>query len=483
MMVMILLACGGEAPSGDTRGPAPSPPSDTASPPGCDLADYSGTAVYLDQRVQASFVGERHDAWAGHAVACLARDDAGPGTTTGLWAVAAPEFDDDGKVGGSVFVFQGVGELAREDAVHTVDGADGENDRVGEGGIDMLSWYGAPAVLGASSVSYRDHTNNGLAFLSSMGTKSPVARDIGESDLLLLGETGPWGGGGQLAQLLPLPDLDGDGVADFAVVHDGQRYLDLYLGGTAPEAMASRTPDRRFDRDQGAYRAAIGDLNDDGQPDLVHHLLLDGVLSIAMSFGPLLEVDASEGLQADAMVQGPMEHGVVRDGPGHFSLVADLNADGVDDLVVNTRRVEEDDRGQGEDFIHAFFGPFAQGTTRTFDEADVSFLQAGERSELSVKEVADHDGDGYEDLVLVQRLGNEATACATLRIVPGPITAGAYTAEDAQFTYVGAPGSHVASDVAACDLDGDGDEELVIGNRSWEGTGRAIVVEGGDLQE
>ena len=470
MMVLVLLAaCGGEAPPDDSGRPVVVTTNDSGPPVACDLADYPGVAVALDHRVYATFVGEEEEAWAGYSVACMSRDQVGPGAAAGLWAVGAPEHHDYSKEAGTVYVFQGGGEPARDDAVHIIEGDSQENDNLGIS-VDFTEWRGGPAILGASWESYR-----GAAFLDRVDVSTHHTSRLDDVDVLLTER------GRHLAQLVPITDLDGGGEPEvLALLHS--EHLDLYLGETAAGSMARRRPDYRLEYTR-VGRARVGDLDGDGVQDIVvFEDYTEFDRAIAIRFGPLLGGPREQDFGEEVLIQLP-DHRFESNGPGHIGWVADVNADGVDDVIVNSQLFR--DSYDRESFTHVFFGPFVRGTTLTEADADATFHEVGERSYLWARDVADHDGDGFPDLVFIKYRWFPYEGCASVLVVPGPLAPGAYTAEDARFAYVAERGSLVGgSDVASCDLDGDGDDELVLGEFGYlGGTGRAIVVEGGPFEE
>lgn len=160
---------------------------------------------------------------------------------------------------------------------------------------------------------------------------------------------------------------------------------------------------------------------------------------------------------------------------GYEHVVGDLNADGFDDLVVAAPH------GPGR--IRVFFGPLTAGGLGP-GAADIEIVGGG-ASELGWAIAAgDVDHDGNQDLVLAAPaetfgLGSLARTGAVY-VFAGPLAAGSYTPSAATTTLRGAPsggtGSFFGWELAISDLDGDGDDELVVVDTPGTFNSRSYVV-------
>lgn len=144
--------------------------------------------------------------------------------------------------------------------------------------------------------------------------------------------------------------------------------------------------------DQLGHALATGDLNDDGEADLV--VAAVGIEFVSVFFGPLPSgsIDVTDN---SAIYQG------IRAGEAGWSVaVGDLTGDGIDDLVVSEPSALS---GGGE--VVVIEGPLAEDTWYDHLSSEVAYTFSGEK--LPAPEYAgwdlaigDFDGDGKDDLVV-----------------------------------------------------------------------------------
>ena len=217
-------------------------------------------------------------------------------------------------------------------------------DVVGDGGDDLLAL--APYFPGSQLTA--DDTSQGVGFAALYPNQDidlsgdPVVADIRDlSNGIVAGGASSEGG---LDRIIPLPDLDGDGVQDLAavdlspaLVNEDQAGLYLFLSDIVPmpgvfQATQAGTKIRpQTTLDQMGAAVAVGDLDDDGENDLVVGMPgWQGTGAVAIFPGP------SSGWPADMLVT---EHAAIFVGDGQGSqlgwtlAVTDLDGDGDDDLV------------------------------------------------------------------------------------------------------------------------------------------------------
>jgi hypothetical protein len=230
---------------------------------------------------------------------------------------------------------------------------------------------------------------------------------------------------GSSGAFIAAADLDGDGDQDLVTTTNDAPEFDLKL--FLQEAPGTFTAGATlFPPNNGLGRVVIADLDGDGRNDLVVPAIGTG------GFGFSLKVFCQA--PSGAFVACP---DVVGTGNIWSFAVADLDSDGDADLVV----------GNGNPGLLLFFqvqpGVFAQSVV-TLPTGPTPRSIAG----------ADLDGDG--DLDLVSANGDNNTLSLFFQVTPGSFSPMATTIATGAFPIA----------VVAADLDGDGDMDLVSANQS-----------------
>ncbi len=276
-------------------------------------------------------------------------------------------------------------------------------------------------------------------------------------------------------------DLNGDGFLDIVV---GARQSDtggetdagkvvIYYGPAYTQAFTIESPVPEF-RGQFGHRAVCGDFDGDGWCDLVVSSIGSGSAGVPQA--GVVDVFLGPSLAPWVRVENPIP------GPGDrfgYRLDAgDVNGDGFDDLVVAApfKALQPgltDDSGA----IYVLMGPtMVLGTYFPNPVPSVSGLLGADVA------CADLDGDGYQDIIAGAEFDDSGglTAQGSVYVLRGP---GFFNVS--QF-YSPAPVANggFGSGVSVGDWDGDGDQDLMVGEFFYSGasprSGRAHIMLGPD---
>ena len=488
----LLVACGDDDPAPTDTASSATPTLPWTAPTAhtgstgtstCDdsfLAGSTATIQPLSDHRYAWFDGQGRDDDLGYAVACS-------GTT---WAAGAPENSEYADLpGGWAYTFDGrsTGQLVEDDASHILHGDPEESDNLG---ISLnMSDDGQWLWAGAWSSKRHIRFSGGV-----WGVHLPTAEEQVEGDSVDVYVVGA-GHGAKAIRGMPLGDLDGDGIDELMVGNsDGSDvsedgFLALYTGADLHDVVFVESATHTFD-DRGAGNISgrsmwAADIDGDGHTDLVHGEPFDDFgPRVAIRLGPLLGGDADQDLAADVEIVAPTDNG-----GGVFGDrgdLGDVNGDGVVDLIFEDVSVPVDGLERAGS-AYVFFGPLQRGTSLSADDAHLIIEGYASWGHFGSPVVADHDGDGTNDLIVAQVPWPSSTDCVgRLHVFRGPLEPGRRSALDADLIYENDRlGSGAGHAMAACDLDGDGDDEIVVGEPGYSGTepnaGRVQVVEGWDF--
>lgn len=507
-MIILVLAMACRGPQSDL-GDDPAPDTqetgataDTWSPAPCEPVpatgdDCNGTAaatVELATVRTLEIVGDAYSEIGAH-VACTTER---VGIFTGAVAVGSNEnADEAGNNGWAAIVHADrTGRVQVEDADFVVRGSD-IMDSIGTRVVfpGDLDNDGDAEFLTTALTAYRPVALAGGAFVYDADMPGTFAPEDARAHFL--GGVAPEDAQAMLGGATRIGDLDGDSRADILLgytymnLFDVPGFVGIHLGGDVTGEIAPAAAAARIDAEDPFQATGMSmvaeDLDGDGVVDLAtgeynwggpgspgRVLVISGPLLDARSFG-----------QASIVLEGSGEEGA-----GGALAVGDLNGDGQADLAIGAPGFEGA-AGPRVGRAYVFFGPISHGS-RPLASADV--VVEGETAYAWMGNslaVLDHDGDGSHDLVVAAPsdvfFGPDRPGL--LYIFAGPLPAGALDpARDAAVVYEDDVSYAVLggsqSSMAGCDLDGDGDDELLVGAPATaiDGAilaGRAHLVPGG----
>ena len=338
---------------------------------------------------------------------------------------------------------------------------------------EVFVQFGPLAVCGEADISRPegvDLTITGADFQDGMGWAVLVA---------------DWNGDGQDDLLVAAPKADGPANArpDVGAVYG---FLGPFAPGILDVADADLTVHGSSAGEPIAADMAVGDLNDDGAPDLL--IGAPGLASdpaatgkVHAIFGPIaLGTRDLLAAPADLVVTG-VEH---RDQMGTALVAEDLNGDGRDDLFVGARGSTWSPSGVFRGEVFGYFGPLGAGQIDR-GQADVMYHGAGNNGAFGLGlEAADLDQDGVLDLVVAAgnltnpEVGNWTGGAA---VWFGPIASNPYPGTSVLSADYLAYMSEVGQlhDLTVGDVSGDGKADLILAGPTKSPDGRNVA---GDVE-
>jgi hypothetical protein len=275
-------------------------------------------------------------------------------------------------------------------------------------------------------------------------------------------------------------DTDGDGVPDVLIgaPEAGRGLVYLLRGPTGPSdtlAEADAIIQSELESPSTGFALAAGDTDGDGLSDVLVGCPQDNTngneTGAAYLFtGPVEGTVSTDSASAGIFGQNPL------DWAGSAVAVGDLNADGHEDLVIGAYRV--DVGGMQSGAVYVIYGPISSGGNLA--NADLKLVGSADQEHvgISVAVVADHDGDGAQDLLIGADRASDDRGGAYL--ITGPLQ-GNETLGDAHALVVGPnSGDRLGASVASAgDTDGDGTTDLLLGAPLFREDGAAFLILGG----
>ncbi|MBK9648576.1 MAG: FG-GAP repeat protein [Deltaproteobacteria bacterium] len=223
------------------------------------------------------------------------------------------------------------------------------------------------------------------------------------------------------------------------------------------------------------YDMAVGDLNGDGEDDLVVSAYLTDVSSslsdagaVYVVYGPVAD-DLSLPADADLSLTGV---GAASYTGKAVSAGGDVNGDGVDDLLISAYTYNPGSRSSAGGVALVYGSTTARTGSLTFSTGDALWAGAASNDYLGTEAqiVGDLNGDGYDDIVLgAYGVDYTGSLSGAVYLFAGSATkySGSVSTSTAALTISGASSGdelgNLRSVSGRVDLDGDGLNELVLG--------------------
>ncbi len=259
-----------------------------------------------------------------------------------------------------------------------------------------------------------------------------------------------------ILQNLDVGDVDGDGTADLLWGHYSSGVSLEY--GPMSTSHSTTTADVRITGGAIGYWVGLADMNGDGDLDI---LATDRQAEEAYVFFGNPTSSSISSSSADVTIEG-----VGTDDLGWRAATLDSSADGIEDLALSVYT-------GGSVFIVVGDSSLASSVDLSTDAE--ATLSLGSSNRTTVRAASDLNGDGYDDLI-VGAYSSSGGNPGTAYIYEGPIS-GSLTSADAWASFEGASnGDHTGVTADVGDLDGDGDQDMVVGATQTSSGGSAYVL-------
>ncbi|WP_171475859.1 beta strand repeat-containing protein [Frigoriglobus tundricola] len=311
----------------------------------------------------------------------------------------------------------------------------------------------ASYAAGASFATGTSPSSVAVADLNGDGRADIVVANYGSASVsVLLNTTAPGAAAPSFAaqqtlatgngpRFVAAADVNGDGRPDLVVANYNSFNLSVLLNTTPPGAATlSFAAQQTFLTGNGPFSIALGDLNGDGRPDIAVANYTSGNVGVLLNTTSHTE-STTAGVPSPTFTAAATP---ATDMAPSSVAVADLNGDGLPDLIV-------------ANFTSGTVSVFVNTTAPGFDTstfaAEQTFAVASSPSSVAV---ADVNGDGRPDLVVTHE-GNSTVSVLLGTTAPGSGTIS--FAAPQTFATGGAPDS-----VAVADVNGDGKPDLIVAN-------------------
>ena len=230
-------------------------------------------------------------------------------------------------------------------------------------------------------------------------------------------------------------DMNGDGKPDLIVANDNGNTVSVQLNSTAPGAATpSYTAQQTFATGSDPQSVTTADVNGDGKPDLIVANTNSNIVSV------LLDTTAPGAATPSFAAQQTFATGSA---PQSVT-VADINGDGKPDLIV---------ANAGDNAVSVLLNTTAPGATTPNFATEQTFATGSAPQSVTV---ADVNGDGKPDLIVVNANGN--TVSVLLNITAPGATTPSFATQQTFATGVG------PQSVTVANVNGDGKPDLIVAN-------------------
>ncbi|HCH66077.1 MAG TPA: hypothetical protein DFR83_24960, partial [Deltaproteobacteria bacterium] len=195
-----------------------------------------------------------------------------------------------------------------------------------------------------------------------------------------------------------------------------------------------------------------GDVNGDGIDDLI---VGDSSLSGAyIVFGPVSGDD-----EVSSLSDGWIEDPAVGDAGDAVATVPDLDGDGYDELLIGCETCDPLTAGDSYGAAWLVHGPVTSGWSGELSAADATWRGSSATGMFGggFHTETDFDGDGTVDFLLAE------SGASMAYVVLGTVTASGEASTAASVSFMGTSGDELGASMAVGDLDGDGNEDYVLG--------------------